>query len=161
MGAAPRRKDYFLFKSWKSRAAVFAVAASMAVPVLALASPAGASGATKQTLLDHSGGNCSTGATSGTPTTSFAIINTAGGNVSLEVSVKGLSPNTTYDVDLIQTPSGESCLQSPGETTLTTNGQGNGNAHLREPILPGTTGAFAMLIAPGFTDILATTGTSI
>jgi len=31
-----------LFKSWKSRAAVFAVAASMAVPVLGIASPAGA-----------------------------------------------------------------------------------------------------------------------
>jgi hypothetical protein len=31
-----------LFKSWKSRAAVFTVAASMAVPALALASPAGA-----------------------------------------------------------------------------------------------------------------------
>jgi hypothetical protein len=31
-----------LFKSWKSRAAVFAVAATMAVPVLGIASPAGA-----------------------------------------------------------------------------------------------------------------------
>ena len=150
-----------MFKSWKSRAAVFAVAASMAVPVLALASPAGASGATNQTLLDHSGGACSTGATSGTPTNSFAVINAHGGNVSVEVSLKGLSPNTTYDVDLVQTPSGESCLQSPGETSLTTDGQGNGNAHWSEPILPGTTGAFAMLIAPGFSDILATTGAPI
>jgi hypothetical protein len=33
-----------LFTSWKSRAAVFAVAATMAEPVLALTSPAGASG---------------------------------------------------------------------------------------------------------------------
>jgi len=31
-----------LFKSWKSRAAVFAVAATMAVPVLGVAGPAGA-----------------------------------------------------------------------------------------------------------------------
>ena len=31
-----------LFKSWKSRAAVFAVAATMAVPVIVLATPAGA-----------------------------------------------------------------------------------------------------------------------
>ena len=118
-------------------------------------------GAAKQVILDQAGGSCSTGATSGTPTASFAVINAHGGNVSAEVSLKGLSPNTTYDVDLIQTPSGESCLQSPGETSLTTNGQGNGNAHWSEPILPGTTGAFAMVIAPGFSDILATTGTSI
>ena len=118
-------------------------------------------GAAKQVILDHAGGNCSTGATSGTPTNSFAVINAHGGNVSVEVSLKGLSPNTTYDVDLVQTPSGESCLQSPGETSLTTNGKGNGNAHWSEPILPGTTGAFVMVIAPGFSDILSTTGTSI
>lgn len=40
--------------------------------------------------------------------------------------------------------------------SLTTTGQGNGNAHWSEPILPGQTGVFAMLLAPlSVNDILA------
>jgi hypothetical protein len=35
-------EESVLLKSWKSRAAVFAVAATMAVPLLGFASPAGA-----------------------------------------------------------------------------------------------------------------------
>lgn len=112
--------------------------------------------ASKPLVFDQTSGACSSGLTGGLPTDSFAVINTHAGNVSAEVSLKGLAPNTTYDVDLVQVPSGESCLQSPGETSLTTNGKGNGNAHWSEPVLPGQTGVFVMLIAPGFSDILAT-----
>jgi len=143
-----------LFKSWKSRAAVFAVAATMAVPVLGLAGPAGAA-ASKQVVFQHTSGKCVSGLTSGDATDGFAVINTHGGNVSAEVSIKGLAPNTSYAVDLVQTPSGESCLQIPGEATLTTNGKGNGNVYLSEAILPGTTGVFVQLIQTGF-DILGT-----
>jgi hypothetical protein len=132
----------------------------MTVGVCLLVSGVGASaayaGASKKVVFDHTGGICSIGLIVGTPTGSFAVINTHSGDVSAEVSLKGLEPNTTYQVDLVQTPSGESCLQSPGETTLTTNGQGNGNAHWSESILPGQTGVFVMLIAPGSGDILAT-----
>jgi hypothetical protein len=120
----------------------------------AAATYADSQGASKQVVFEHTSGNCATGLISGVPTGSFGIINTHAGNVSVEVSLKGLEPNTTYQLDLVQTPSGESCLQVPGETSFTTNGRGNGNAHLSEPILPGQTGVFVMLISPS--DILAT-----
>ncbi len=123
---------------------------------LALFPVAAGAAASKQVVFDHTSGNCNSGLIAGLPTDSFAILNTHGGSVSTEVSLKGLEPNTTYQVDLVQVPSGESCLQVPGETTLTTNGQGNGNAHWSEPILPGQTGAFVMLIDTNTGDILAT-----
>ena len=111
--------------------------------------------ASKEVVFSHTTGNCNSGLITGLPTDSFAVINTHAGTVSAEIALKGLAPNTTYQVDLVQVPSGESCLQVPGETTLTTNGQGNGNVHFAEPILPGQTGVFVMLVAPGI-DILAT-----
>jgi hypothetical protein len=132
------------------------------IPVLAISAafaslPASASAsASKEVVFDDTSGICQSGLTSGTPTDSFAVINTHAGNVSVEVSLKGLEPDTTYQVDLVQTPSGESCLQQPGETSLTTNGRGNGNAHWSEPILPGQTGVFAQLFGAGLGDVLAT-----
>jgi hypothetical protein len=119
---------------------------------------AGADGS-KQVVFDHTDGICTSGLRTGTPTVSFAVIDTHAGNVSAEISLKGLAPNTTYQADLVQTPSGESCLQ--GETSLTTNGQGNGNAHWSERILPGQTGVFVMIITPGVFDILATPTVSL
>jgi len=44
MGVAQLRKDLLLFKSWKSRAAAFAVVAAMAAPVVGSVSAAGAAG---------------------------------------------------------------------------------------------------------------------
>ena len=111
-------------------------------------------GASKELVFTHTSGDCRTGITAGRPTDSFAVINTHHGNVSTEVSLKGLDPNTTYQLDLVQTPSGESCLQEPGETSLRTNGQGNGNAHWSEPIQRGQRGVFVMLLTRR--DILAT-----
>ena len=128
--------------------------AMMALTLIVFPGTAGAR-ASKEVVFDKTEGICTSGLISGTPTDSFAVINTHAGNVSAEVSLKGLEPNTTYQVDLVQTPSGESCLQAPGETSLTTNGRGNGNAHWSESIQAGQTGAFVMVIAPGFSDILA------
>jgi hypothetical protein len=131
--------------------------ATMMIATASIAFPTTASArASKEVVFDHTTGICTSGLISGTPTDSFAVINTHAGNVSAQVSLKGLEPNTTYQVDLVQTPSGESCLQAPGETSLTTNRRGHGHAHWSESILPGQTGAFVMLIAPGFSDILAT-----
>ena len=70
-------------------------------------------------------------------TNGFAVIVRVDGNVVAEVSLKGGLPNTTYNVRLIQTPSGSDCFTFDG--TLTTNGQGNGNAHIEEPLLAGPT----------------------
>jgi hypothetical protein len=125
------------------------------------ATTAHAAGASKSVVFDNTSGNCTIGLTAGTPTESFAVINTHNGSVSAEVSLKGLAPNTTYQLDLVQVPSGESCLQFPGETLLTTNHRGNGNAHWSEPILAGQTGVFVMLLGPFFSDILATPTVSL
>ena len=128
--------------------------AMMALTLIVFPGTAGAR-ASKEVVFDKTEGICTSGLISGTPTDSFAVINTHAGNVSAEVSLKGLEPNTTYQVDLVQTPSGESCLEAPGESSLRTNGRGNGNAHWSESIQSGQTGVFVMLIAPGFSDILA------
>src|SRR5262249_17884002 len=127
----------------------------MAATLIAFPATASAA-ASKEVVFDETEGVCTSGLLSGTPTDSFAVINTHAGNVRAEVSLKGLAPNATYDVELVQTPSGESCVQAPGETSLRTNGRGNGNAHWSESIRPGQTGVFVMVIAPGFSDILAT-----
>lgn len=65
-----------------------------------------------------------------------------------EVTLKNALPNTTYNVRLIQTPSGSDCFVV--DTTLTTNAQGNGNANVMEAELPGTTGAFVAVNFPDF-----------
>lgn len=129
-----------------------------ATVVLSVAAIAQADGATKANLLKNASGSCSTGATSGTPTGGFAIIHSDGaGNVIAEVSLKGAEANHTYTLDLVQTPSGESCFGS--EATLTTNGNGNGNVNISEPLLPGTTGAFVLVQASGPDGFIASTPT--
>lgn len=120
----------------------------LAVSVIAIivASGTGASAANdnKSPLLANASGNCTTGATAGTPTGGFAIIHATGsGNLVAQVSVKDLAPNHEYTLALVQTPSGSDCLAS--EATLTTNGNGNGNAHISEVLRAGTTGAFILV----------------
>jgi hypothetical protein len=59
----------------------------------------------------------------------FAVINAPGsGTVSATVSLKGLIPNTTYNVLLVQ---GFDCATP--DATITTNVMGNGTVHLSEP----------------------------
>lgn len=86
--------------------------------------------------------------TTSTPTgNGFAVIKREGGNLSTEISLKEGLPNTTYHVRLIQTPGGADCLVF--DTTLTTNGQGNGNVHFSEALMSGTTDAFVDLSSMG------------
>lgn len=61
----------------------------------------------------------------------FVVFNQSDGMVSAVVSVKGGLPNTTYVVRLIQGNGGD-CFTVDG--TFVTNGQGNGNLHVREVI---------------------------
>ncbi|GCE04720.1 hypothetical protein [Dictyobacter aurantiacus] len=81
--------------------------------------------------------------------TGFAIINTTGsGRLILNVVLMNATPNTTYNVRLIQTPTSSTndCGSFlTGETTLTTNNQGNGHVNYQEPILPGAHDAFGVL----------------
>jgi hypothetical protein len=71
-----------------------------------------------------------------------------------EVALKNALPNTTYNVRLIQTPSGADCGVFDG--TLTTNSEGNGNTNIQEPALLGTTDAFVDVSTTGFTDFYTT-----
>ena len=127
-----------------------ALAALGAALTLTLAGPASAA-AGKETLLASPFGSCNVGATGGTDTNAFTVINFNGaGQVGATVSIKDGAPNATYSVSLVQTPSGENCFAT--EATLTTNKQGNGTVHLDEDVLPGTTGAFVLVQQVGGFD---------
>jgi hypothetical protein len=123
--------------------------------VLALFPPSVGAAASKRVIFSDTTGNCQTGLTSGTPTPSFAVIDFFQGNVGAQVSLNGEAPGTTYQLDLVQTPSGESCLQNPGEASMRTDSQGNARKFFSEPLLPNQKGVFLMLLTPF--DILATT----
>jgi hypothetical protein len=69
-----------------------------------------------------------------------AVINATENELIAEVALKNALPNTTYQVALTQTPSGAGC--NVYTDSITTNGQGNGNVHIAQPLLPGTTDAF-------------------
>jgi hypothetical protein len=117
------------------------VVASMMLMGLASA-PASAS-ASRQLPL-YSGDLSCTGApfNEGPPTVGFAVIqpDPAASVIASEVSLKGAEANTTYSVRIIETPGGSDCFTQAG--TIQTNGQGNGNTHVQEPLIAGTTGAF-------------------
>lgn len=127
--------------------------------VLALFPPSVGAAASKRVIFRDTTGNCTTGLTSGTPTPSFAVIDFHNGNVGATVVLRNQVPRTTYQLNLVQTPSGESCLRDPGEASLRTNGRGNGRTFFTEPILPNQNRVFLMLLTPF--DILATTPVAI
>ncbi len=62
------------------------------------------------------------------------------------MALKNANPNSTYSVALTQTPSGTGC--NVYTDTITTNAQGNGNVHITQPLLPGTTDALVDVIDP-------------
>ena len=93
--------------------------------------PEGA-GATKAPLYCCDNCNCC-GETYG-----FAVMNTNGnGDLIVEVSVKKACPNAKYVVGVWQ----DTCAPDGSCTRLTTNGQGNGNAHLKISAIPCSCGS--------------------
>jgi hypothetical protein len=104
---------------------------------LAVVEPASAAGSGKAPLYNApSNFICPAGAQPGTvnPTYGFVVMNiNHNGNLIIEVSLKGATPNATYDIWVNQDP-GQCPLDvptSPG--ALSTNRNGNGNAHLKIP----------------------------
>ena len=99
-------------------------------------------GAGKAPLYNFPAFACPTGAVpaAGAPTFGFAVINTSGnGILQVQVSVKGGTPNAVYDIWVNQDP-GACPLGAPtAPGALTTNGQGNGNAHVQVPTVAGAT----------------------
>ena len=109
-----------------------------------------AAGAERVPLARGVNRGCFTGGQAGAATNGTAMINATGaGTILATVQLKDALPNTTYNVRLIQVPGGADCGTLDG--TLTTNAQGNGTVTVREPRLAGTTGAFVVLNAVGFT----------
>lgn len=106
-----------------------AAATAALLAAAALAAPASAdNGAQKVNFFELPIPGCQ-GNFGGAPTESFAIIKRDGNDtLSAEVSLKNARPDTTYTVELVQ-----SGCSSFTATTLTTNDQGNGNAHVSAP----------------------------
>ena len=115
-----------------------------AVPVAAQAAPS--HGATKVDLQANGFGSCSTGPEGGEPTGGFAIIHSTGSGKAVAVlSLKRLTPHHTYEVALVQTPSGTDCFTP--DATVRTNARGNGTVNIQERLRRGTTGVF-LLVQP-------------
>jgi len=138
------------------KSSVMVASAVLASAALGVGPAYGASGNGAQQEPFYKSNSLCTGPifdTSG-PTFGFAMIKekTAQNTITTEVSLKHVAPNSTYTVRLIQTPSGADCRTFEA-VTVTTNSQGNGNAHWTEPKLPGTTGAFVIVNnAANFSD---------
>jgi len=98
----------------------------------------GAAGAQRSSLFDSEPWSCPGGASDTAGATfGFVITNTSSdGKLLAEVSVEGGSPDATYSIWVNQDPG--DCPTQP-MVSLTTNRNGNGNAHAVEPRLPGAT----------------------
>ncbi len=121
------------------------VAVIAAAPTAAQAAAPG-HGATKVHLQVHAFGSCSTGPEGGEPAGGFAIIHATGSGKAVAVlSLKRLTPKHTYDVALVQTPSGTDCFTP--DATVRTNARGNGTVNIQERLRRGTTGVF-LLVQP-------------
>lgn len=115
-----------------ARAVKMLVATLVVAAVSAGIAAAGGNGSQKFDLLGPNGDAfCDgSGVVAGAPGGfGFAVIKAPSNDtVAATVSVKGLTANATYNVLLIQGDG--DCFTS--DTTLTTNGQGNGNARVSE-----------------------------
>jgi hypothetical protein len=130
-----------------------AVSATLGM-VLASGALAGGNGAQRSGLSPQSGSltsDCQAG--SGSGGNGFVILNAPGqpGNANKligEVSLKNGTPNTTYMVNV--SVGDDNCMP---EGTLTTNGVGNGNAHIADPTLG--TGTFYVVLTEGSSEAFA------
>jgi len=130
------------------------LAAIITVPATAHAADAGR---VRTVILDNASGSCDSGPDAGTATThSTATFQISGGQISASIKLRGLSPNVTYTVNLVQVPSGANCLPPPDSVTLTTNARGDGSTRVTEPIEAGQTGVYALLESLGPQPPLAT-----
>lgn len=134
---------------------IIPVLTSLAV-LAALPAPALAS-KSKQVIFKETTGECTKGMTSGNATKSSATITVSKGKITVSIRMVGATPNTTYQLDIVQTPSGEGCVAVPGDASLTTNAKGAGKAKVSEPVEAGATGVFLMLLPEGGSEgVLAT-----
>lgn len=105
-------------------------------------------GAGKAPLYNSEGCLCASGAADTTgPTFGFVVLNTnSNGDLIVEVSLKGATPNTSYDIWVNQDPGGCPLDTPTAPSALTTNAQGNGNAHIKVARLAGATNFWASAV---------------
>lgn len=121
------------------------VAGAALVGAVASSAWAGGNGAQKVPLTTSLNYTCGGGAIGGAETKSFAVLNQHNGLLSAEIQIKDGTPNATYTVWVIQTPSGSDCGEP--NATITTDANGHGSLHYSEPIIPGSTGAWVAAFA--------------
>ncbi len=108
-------------------------------------------GAGKGSLYDSVGWDCMVGPTDVSGETfGFVVMNINGkGDLVIEVSLKGATPNDTYDIWVNQDP-GACPLGSPTVPAgLTTNGKGNGNVKVRLDAIDGATNFWVSAVGGG------------
>jgi len=108
-------------------------------------------GAGKGSLYDSGGYTCMGGAADVSGETfGFVIMNINGkGDLIIEVSLKGATPDETYDIWVNQTP-GTCPLGSPtAPGALTTNGKGNGNVKVKLEAVDGATNFWVSAVGGG------------
>ncbi len=109
-------------------------------------------GAGKAPLYDSGPFTCHLGATStGGPTFGFAVMNiNKHGDLIVQVSVKGGTPNSVYDIWVNQDPDSTCPLGSPtAPGALTTDDNGNGNAHVKLDAHPNATDFWISAVGGG------------
>lgn len=99
------------------------------------------SGAGKSPLYDSIGYTCDGGALDTTGTTyGFVILNTnSSDDLIVQVALKGATPDAMYDIWVNQHPGACPLPEPTAPGALTTNGQGNGNAHVKVARVDGAT----------------------
>lgn len=125
-------------------------AVTVLVAVTAMSVSAG-NGAGKAPLYDSGPFTCADGATSTAgPTFGFAVMNiNRSGDLIVTVSVKGATPNDTYDIWVNQTL-GTCPLGSPtAPGALSTDADGNGNAHVKLDAHPNATDFWVSAVGGG------------
>ena len=108
-------------------------------------------GAGKAPLYDSDGYTNPGGASDTTGSTyGFVIMNTnSSGDLIVQVALKGATPKETYDIWVNQDP-GACPLPSPtAPDALTTNGEGNGNAHVKVTRVDGATNFWISAVGGG------------
>jgi hypothetical protein len=101
-----------------------------------------------------SGFSCPGGATPTTNKFGTVVFNLEGQDnalVDVVVHLRGASPNTIYGLALQQDPGG--CPVLVQDAVVTTNAQGNADAHYQKPKVPTATHLWEGIAKSGFTEV--------
>jgi hypothetical protein len=119
----------------------------ISVAVVGLAPNANAAGAIKGPLVHYQVNDCFTGEaiSEGTPGEHGSVaVRVTGDTTMITVSLKRALPNTVYEIDVYQVPSGFGCQES--DTSIRTNSGGNAMSMFQYSLNPDTTAVAVLVI---------------